>query len=166
VAHSYRLGFVSVGVKKKRGIPKQAPFLAAFCTCARIDKAAKAAKIDRSLHYRWLKEDADYPAAFRVASDHAAQTLEDEATRRANEGVLEPKFYQGEKCGSIRRYSDGLMQFLLSGLRPEKYGRRSLEVSGPAGGPIVVKNEALAKLSDDELAALLALAQKLAPENE
>ena len=58
------------------------------------------------------------------------------------------------------------MQFLLSGLRPEKYGRRSLEVTGPAGGPIAIKNEGLAKLSDEELAALIALAGKLSPENE
>lgn len=155
-----------MSLKKKRGVPKKAAFLAAFATCARIDKAAKAAKLNRALHYRWLKEDADYPAAFKAACEQAAQTLEDEATRRANEGTLEPKFYQGVKCGSIRRYSDGLMQFLLSGLRPEKYGRRALEVSGPAGGPIIVKNEALAKLSDEELAALLALAQKLAPEEK
>jgi hypothetical protein len=174
-------------------ISHKAAFLAAFAATANVTKAAKAAKIERCLHYRWLKDDDGYALDFKAALEQAAQTLEDEAVRRANEGVLEPLVYQGqfsykqrpakdaegkpvlldgkpvlENYGAplaIRAYSDGLLQFLLKGARPEKYRERSnVEVSAPGGGPIAVTNEGLAKLTDDELASLIALASKLTEE--
>lgn len=109
-------------------------FLAAYRLTASVTEAAKAAKIDRTLHYRWLKNEA-YAAAFAEAEREAAETLEDEAVRRATAGVLEPVFYQGRKVGAVRRYSDGLMQFLLRGFKPHKYSAKA-EITGPGGGPI------------------------------
>jgi hypothetical protein len=111
-------------------------FLAAYRQTASITKAAAAAKIDRGMHYRWLAN-ASYKKAFEAAQEEAAQTLEDEAIRRATEGTLEPVFYQGDMCGAVRRYSDGLMQFLLRGFKPQKYASRT-ELTGPNGGPLEV----------------------------
>lgn len=161
----------------RTAIPKHDAFLAAFKLTASITKAAAAAKCERGLHYRWLADDAEYAAKFEAAKEEAAQSLEDEAVRRAYEGVLEPLVYQGEftyerdakgrrkvkKPLGIRKYSDALLIFLLKGLRPEKY-RESFkaEISGPGGGPILLKNEALKSLNDDELAGLIALTRKLA----
>lgn len=170
-------------VKKRRGVSKQSAFLAAYVATASVTKAARAAKVDRALPYRWAKEDAEFRAAFELAKEQAAQLLEDEAVRRAYEGVEEPLVYQGQfsyrqklnpKTGkledygrplAIRKYSDGLLQFLLKGFRPEKYRDRvSAEVSGPGGGPIPLEhNEQLKTLSDEELATAIALARKLAP---
>jgi hypothetical protein len=99
-------------------------FLAAYRLTASITKAAAAAKIDRTLHYRWLNSTPGYKTAFEDAHEEAAQTLEDEAIRRATEGTLEPVFYQGLKVGAVRRYADGLLQFLLRGARPDKYSQR------------------------------------------
>lgn len=113
---------------------KARAFLAAYRETASITKAAAAAKIDRTMHYRWL-QNAAYKKAFAAAQDVAAQILEDEAVRRATEGTLEPVFYQGIKCGAVRRYSDGLMQFLLRGFRPQKYSSKA-EITGPGGGPL------------------------------
>lgn len=116
--------------------PKQAAFLTAFViTGGRVGEAAKLAKIARCRHYAWLTHET-YRTLFEQAKEQAADLLEDEAVRRANEGVLEPVFYQGEQCGSIRRYPDGLMQFLLRGAKPEKYNRERVEHSGPDGGPV------------------------------
>lgn len=112
-------------------------FLAAYRQTASITKAAAAAKIDRGMHYRWFASSLPYRQAFERASDEAAQVLEDEAVRRATEGTLEPVFYQGIKCGAVRRYSDGLMQFLLRGFRPLKYSNKS-EITGAGGGPLEV----------------------------
>lgn len=109
-------------------------FLAAYRQTASITKAAAAAKIDRGMHYRWI-ENASYKKAFEAAQEEAAQHLEDEAVRRATEGTLEPVFYQGIKCGAVRRYSDGLLQFLLRGFRPQKYSSKA-EITGPGGGPL------------------------------
>lgn len=112
---------------------KARAFLAAYRQTASITKAAAAAKIDRTIHYRWLA-DANYKKAFEAAAEQAAQVLEDEAVRRATEGILEPVFYQGVKCGAVRRFSDGLLQFLLRGFRPGKYSRT--ELTGAGGGPL------------------------------
>lgn len=51
--------------------------------------------------------------------------LEDEAHRRAFEGVDKPVFYQGDECGTIREYSDTLAIFLLKAHNPEKYRENS-----------------------------------------
>lgn len=169
--------------KKKRGVSKQAAFLTAFALTASVLKAAKAAKVDRALHYRWLLDDPAYAVEFSHAKLRAGELLEDEAVRRAHEGILEPVIYQGSLCYSysektdadgvvtrtrskkplvVRSYSDGLLQFLLRGSLDKYKTRSALEVSGPAGAPIALENASLSKLTDEELAALIALASKLA----
>jgi hypothetical protein len=141
---------------------KQRAFLAAFETCASITKAAKAATMDRALHYDWLITDPEYLGRFEAAKTRAGEVLEDEAVRRAHDGVLEPLVYQGQfqyktrdkqiqredgtveivqeqhgKPLAIRKYSDGLLQFLLRGFKPEKYrDRGQVELTGANGGPI------------------------------
>lgn len=88
--------------KAKKKIPRngqasrQRAFLAAYCATASITKAAAAAKIDRGQHYEWLRGGTTYPEMFEDAQEVAAQTLEDEAVRRAHEGIDEPLVYQGE----------------------------------------------------------------------
>ena len=179
--------------RKKRGLPKKpSAFLAAYVLTASITKAAKAARVDRGLHYRWLKDDDAYVIAFAEAEEQAAQTLEDEAVRRAHEGVSEPLVYQrqfsykqrAKKDGAgndllidgkkqyesygapicVNKKSDTLMMFLLKGFRPDRYRDRvSAELSGPDGGPIPTADETLANLSEEELEALLALSLKLKP---
>jgi hypothetical protein len=52
--------------------------------------------------------------------------LEDEAKRRAHDGIDEPVFYQGEKCGVVRKYSDNLLIFMLKARRREKFSERSV----------------------------------------
>lgn len=138
----------------------QRAFLAAYRLTASLTRAAEAARVQRGLHYRWL-EDAEYAAEFERAKEEAAQTLEDEAIRRAHQGVDEPLSYKGqlsypERRASnvetreeitivdtssppvaVRKYSDTLLQFLLKGFRPEKYrDRGSVELTGAGGGPI------------------------------
>jgi hypothetical protein len=49
------------------------------------------------------------------------EKMEKTADNRAMRGVREPVFYEGEVCGHKRKYSDGLLQFRLRGLAPEKY---------------------------------------------
>lgn len=78
--------------------PKKKAFLAAFKVSANLTKAADAVRVDRGMHYRWLKEDPEYAAQFEAAKEEAAQSLEDEAVRRAHEGVLSPIVYHGRVC--------------------------------------------------------------------
>lgn len=89
--------------------------------CGRVDKACQSANVDRSTFYDWLKADPDYKAAFEAAQERTTRMLEDEAFRRAFDGVDEPVFHQGQECGKIRRYSDTLLIFLLKAQNPAKY---------------------------------------------
>lgn len=104
--------------------PKKRAFLAAYVRTASIVRAAQTAKIDRSDHYDWMKKDPAYAEAFDKSKDVAAQTLEDEAVRRAHQGCAKAVYHQGKRVGIVTEYSDTLLIFLLKGLRPEKYRER------------------------------------------
>src|SRR5579862_7951822 len=125
---------------------KARAFLAAYGACANITKAAEAAGIERTIHYRWLKQSPAYAKDFALAHEQAGQTLEDEAVERATVGVFEPTIYQGEftypwiervdpETGEVitersqvpvgvYKKSDNLLQMLLKGFKPDKYSQR------------------------------------------
>jgi hypothetical protein len=111
------------------GKPRQAAFLTALIAHAgQLGRAATATGIHRTTVYTWLKGDEHYRALHAEAMAQVTQVLEDEAIRRAVEGVSKGVYHQGEQCGEERVYSDGLLMFLLRGAAPEKYRERS-EVS-------------------------------------
>ena len=119
--------------------PKKRAFLAAYAEVGNVSQAAKIAGIDRQTHYDWKRNDPDYAEAFGHAEEMAADRLEQEARRRAVKGVEEPIFYQGKKVGTVQKYSDTLLIFLLKGARPEKYAERyDQRISGPGGGPLQI----------------------------
>lgn len=110
-------------------------FLQAYVETCNIMCAARLAKINPCTHYEWLRTSPKYKAAFEKYREKAGWYIEASAIDRAVEGWLEPVYYQGSQCGSVRRYDGGLTQFLLRGLMPEKYGQKT-EITGPAGTPM------------------------------
>jgi len=109
---------------------KRAAFLAAYRNTGNIKLACEAAQIGRSAHYRWRASDPDYAEDFERAKGDAVDVLEAEARRRAVDGWVEKVgWYKGQAGGTVRRYSDVLLIFLLKGAAPEKY-RERVEVSG------------------------------------
>ena len=74
--------------------------------------------------WRHKTSDPEFAKKWADAEQEAADVLEREAWRRATEGTDEPVFYKGDQCGTIKRYSDNLLMFLLRGVRPEKYRER------------------------------------------
>lgn len=109
--------------------PNQEKFLAAFAGHVRVSKAAEIAGVARTQHYAWLKESKVYAGAFELVREQASQALEDEAVRRAVDGVEKPVFYRGEVCGHVVEYSDPLLALLLKANFPDRYKDRS-EVTG------------------------------------
>lgn len=138
---------------------KARAFLAAFRVTASITRSAEAAGIARDLHYRWLKDSKGYAAAFAEARVQAGQALEDEAVRRAHEGVFVPNVWKGgftyaeseyevdAEASTERRkvyrlkdgakplgvieYSDTLLLALMKGALPDKYRERAaVEIPG------------------------------------
>jgi len=65
-----------------------------------------------------------FAAAFREADLKATEVLEREAWRRANEGFAEPVYQHGKLVGTVQRYSDNLLMFLLRARAPERYRDR------------------------------------------
>jgi hypothetical protein len=105
--------------------PKQAAFLTALIFHGgQIGKAAKSAKVARASHYHWMR-DAEYTALYELAMAQVVGVLEDEAIRRAKEGVEKTVYYQGFPCGTEMQYSDAILMFLLKAAAPEKYRERS-----------------------------------------
>ena len=92
---------------------RQKAFLEEYKQCATITHACKIALIARQRHYKWLASDPAYAKAFEEAKVAATDALVAEARRRATQGVEEPVYYQGEVVGTIRKYSDTLLIFLL-----------------------------------------------------
>lgn len=93
----------------------------------------------RGQHYEWMGNDPVYVAEFRHAEESVADMLEREAIRRAAEGVEEPVWHQGQMVGSVRKFSDTLLIFLLKGHRPEKFKER-----------VQVKSEATVTVHDGD----------------
>ncbi len=130
--------------------PYKRAFLAAFRETGNVRLAREVAKVGRSSHYRWLEKDPEYREAFDVAKEDAADVLEAEAHRRAVDGWEEPVgWYKGVAGGTVRRYSDVLLIFLLKALRPERY-RERYEIKG------TLANLDLRRLPDDLIARLAA----------
>jgi hypothetical protein len=116
---------------------KDAKFLELLSQGATVGAAARGAGYARRSLYRWRKARADFAAAWDDALAEGTDLLEDEALRRAKDGFDEPRFYEGQVCGHVRRYSDTLLIFLLKARRPGKYGDKvTAEHTGPGGGPI------------------------------
>ena len=106
-----------------------------------ITAACKKAKIHREYIYRLENGNEDFAKDFRAAQAQGLAVLEDEARRRAYVGCTRPVFYKGNKCGSVREYSDTLMIFLLKGGMPEKY-RDNVNMNVSGGLDITVLEKA------------------------
>lgn len=124
-------------------------FLELFSKTGHVKQTCEALDVSLSQPARWRRRDPEFAEAYEEAKQIAAQNLEDEAYRRAVEGVDEPVFFKGDECGTVKKYSDSLLTTLLKGNFPEKYRERyEHTVGGPA-----VKFDAT-KLNEEELETL------------
>ncbi|RPH76060.1 hypothetical protein EHM76_00005 [bacterium] len=99
-------------------------FIDTYASCGNVTYAAKRAGIPRNSIYAWQEHDEVFAAAFREADLKATEVLEREAWRRANEGFAEPVYQHGKLVGTVQRYSDNLLMFLLRARAPERYRDR------------------------------------------
>jgi hypothetical protein len=145
-----------MAVRKSITDARKAAFLKALAQGLSVTRATEVAAVGRATVYEWRQADAVFAQAWEDGLEASADLLEDEARRRAVEGVEENVYYSGKPVGVVRKYSDSLLSMLLKGRRPSIYrDRLSAEVSGPDGGPIL--------MSDQErgarIEALLAMAE-------
>lgn len=79
-----------------------------------------AASVVRS----WVQRDPLFAQAFTAAKISFAESLEQEAHRRAVIGVRKPVYYKGEEVGATQEFSDQLLITLLKANLPDKYRER------------------------------------------
>ncbi len=140
--------------------PKKRAFLAAYSELGSQSRAALIAGVDRTTVWMWRQRDAEFVEAMKVAHVLACESLEDEARRRAVDGVEKPVFQQGRHVGNITEYSDTLLIFLAKGAMPEKYRETWRgEISGPSSGPVQFD---LSGLTEDELGTVSKLLERAA----
>ena len=75
---------------------KLTAFCAALAETCRVDKACRAVGVSRVTAYKWRNTMPDFCAAWDEALKVGITALEDEAHRRAFEGVAEPVVHQGQ----------------------------------------------------------------------
>lgn len=101
-------------------------------------KSAEACGFSVAAFKKHKAKDSEFSDAWDAAYQDSMDKLESEAWRRAYEGYEEPVFYQGRQVGIVRKYSDKLIEFLLTGGRPEKYAHKyRAEITGRDGKPLI-----------------------------
>lgn len=107
--------------------PKRVPpvaaggvFLACLARGMSVAAAAQSTGVPRQTVYKWRAHPA-FAEAWAEAIETATDRLEDEARRRALEGVKKPVYRNGQIVGYVKNPSDRLLMALLAAERPEKF---------------------------------------------
>jgi hypothetical protein len=115
-----------------RASEKDDAFFNALAAGKPAGAAAIAAGYTLSAVRAFRKANAEFDGRWKEADDMAIERMEAEADRRAVDGTDKPVFYQGERCGEVREYSDSLLIFRLKARRPEVYRERFEHAADPA----------------------------------
>ena len=119
--------------------------------------------------YDARERDKEFAAAWDEAVAQAKGAIEHEIHRRAVEGYEEPIYggqYKEKIVGTVRRYSDRLLELRARALIPEYRDHRKLEIEAPAN--VFAKkaeeeralDELMQHMDMDELAKLEAILQR------
>ncbi len=119
--------------EKRKPLRWEGAFLAALAINGNVSKACEAAGVkSRMTAYRARLNHPDFASLWDAAYEQAMDILEEEARRRAHDGLVRYKFDKGkpilhpvtQEPYYELEYSDTLLIFLLKGGRPEKYRER------------------------------------------
>ena len=111
---------------------KLTAFCAALAETCRVDKACKAVGVSRVTAYKWRNTMPEFCAAWDSAMKVGITALEDEAHRRAFEGVPEPLVHQGQFTALLEEVRDGDGNPVLDADgKPFDGGKTFVPVTGP-----------------------------------
>jgi len=94
-----------------------------------VTTAAERSGLRRATLYKLRATDEAIATRWQRALDLGVERLQDDAMRRALDGVERPVWRNGEQVGTVQQYDNRLLQFLLKSHRPEIYGDR--RTAGP-----------------------------------
>lgn len=113
---------------------KALDFFNAYVQHGILTKACQIVGVSPKTIYDNAERHPRFAEALALAKRMAIEKLEAEAHRRAVEGVEEPVYYQGAEVGTVRKYSDRLLELLLEANKPGKFGREKRSGGTPDGG--------------------------------
>ena len=97
------------------------PFIGELKKTRGMSTAAKKLGLTMTTVYRYRKEDSLFAQMIQDAIRENDEDLEQSALSKAIDGWLEPVYYQGKRCGWVRKYSIPLIIFMLKTRLPDKY---------------------------------------------
>lgn len=130
----------STAQDKKLVIKKQVYLNALRRGLTHAEAAAEAGAGHRTV-YHWRKN-AEFAEDLADAYETGTSLFEAECRRRALYGVLRPVYQGGKRVGTVREFSDRLLEVKLKSRAPDRYRERvSTELTGAGGGPVTGKIE-------------------------
>jgi hypothetical protein len=99
-------------------------FFFEFAKTGVLRRACSTAHISPTAVYYHKRKSPLFALRLTIYKDIGGDALEEEAFRRAVEGVNKDIFWQGGVCGTETVYSDSLLSMLLKGAKPDKYKDR------------------------------------------
>lgn len=100
---------------------KQKEFLELFSKSGNCAMSCRTIGVTRNAIWYLRERDAAFDEDYKEAEAIALGLLEEEARRRALEGVDRPIYQQGNLVGYEKVYSDRMLEILLKAHAPEKY---------------------------------------------
>jgi mannose/cellobiose epimerase-like protein (N-acyl-D-glucosamine 2-epimerase family) len=126
--------------RSKRTPQKDGKFLATLAKTADVTASAKAAGYSRRSVYEWREYDEKWREDWEDAWHRGVDAMEEEARRRAIDGVNKAVYHKGKIVGYEKVYSDNLLMFMLKARRPDRFrDNSSIEYSGKDGTPLEFK---------------------------
>ncbi len=113
-----------MNMPRKRRAPKkdwQGKFLKAFAECGTVFDAAKKAGVGRRTVYDERQRNEDFALRWAEVEEWTTEEMEQEARRRALGWPETIYNARGEAAGTIQKFSDVLLIFMLKGRKPETY---------------------------------------------
>ena len=113
-------------------------FLRHYATGATLTESYKVSGLARSTYRDLRDNDEEFAEWLKGAEESSTDLMLTEAFRRGVRGVPEPTgWYKGDAGGTVQRYSDNLLMFLLKERRPEF--RDKFELTGQGGQPLQIQ---------------------------
>lgn len=101
-------------------------FLQEYARTLCVRKACRAIRRSPTIVYKWRDRDARFRAAWDRIKTNFPRLLEETARSLALNGIIEPVFQGGKKCGTRRKVFPKLVMELLRAEDPQKYARAPL----------------------------------------
>ncbi len=129
-----------IDTSKLTSAEKRELFLEELSCSGNITKACEKSGLERAFAYRLKEKDDVFGERWDRAKELGVEALEDEARRRAMDGVV-----RSTKHGIHREFSDTLTIFLLKAAKPEIYSERIRnEITGAGGAPLNLAEDKIA----------------------